>query len=117
MKTIWYILPWLMYVGFLVMSALNGHRIISKMGMDARAGGPFEVAEARRSALVSGVYMVLSWASLAILGLVPDIDADKSSVIGCSLLMSIPMGIGATIGIYLKAKKAFELGQRLSQSK
>lgn len=112
MKIIWYIFPVLMFVGFLVMSALNGYRIISKMGKDAGAGNPFRVTEARRSALVSGVCMALAWASLAILGLVPDIDADSLSVIGCSLSMSVIFGISVAGGIYLKAKRAFELGEQ-----
>ena len=117
MKTILHIFPILMFCGFLVVSASNSYRAIERTGRDARAGSPFVAAKARQSALISGLYMALAWASLAILGFVPDTGADSLTVIGCSLPMSAFMGVAVATGIYSKEKQAFELGQELSRSK
>ena len=117
MKIILYAFPLLLCGFFLVMAGLTGFRFISKAEEAGRAGSPFTGRKVGRSALISGLYMALAWASLAILGLVPNTGADSLTIIGCSLPMSPIMGLSVTIGTYLKAKRTFELARKLSQRK
>lgn len=117
MKIILYAFPLLLFGSFLVMAGLTGFRFVSKAEEAGRTGRPFMGRVAWRAAVISGLYMALAWASLAILGLVPGTGSDSLTIIGCSIPMSLIMGVSVTTGIYLKAKKAFELARRLSQRK
>jgi hypothetical protein len=117
MRTILHAIPLLMFASFLVMSGLTAIKFVSEARQAGGAGRPFMAREARRSAMISGFYMMCAIASLAILGLVPDTGANSQSVIVCFTLPSVPLGIIVAIGNYLRAKKAFDLAQRFSQRK
>jgi len=116
MKTFLFALPLLMSVCFLMLSALNAIRLVVKARRDGESDRSFEIKQSWRLASISGIYMALAIASLALLGLIPDTGADSLTVIGCFGLSSLPFGITVTIGNYLRAKKAFQLSQKLSQN-
>jgi hypothetical protein len=109
--------PLLLSIGFLVMSGLCGFRLVRGAREAGQFGTPFVIGKARRSAFISGLYMMLAVASLAIVGFVPDSGVDSLSAIVCLGLPSVPLGIYVALANYWRAKKTFEYAQQWSWSK